>query len=112
MSTLPNYVFGLQGLLLLANGVYTLLYPKKAAEPGSPMVGTPVPVVHAMSMTSFSLGAFFIQVGYQGNREFMVTAVPMRFFAAAVFGRHGGAWGNVAAYEAAWGAVNIAALMW
>ena len=48
MSTLPNYVFGLQGLLLLANGAYTLLYPKKAAEPGSPMAETSVPVIHAM----------------------------------------------------------------
>lgn len=133
MPSLPDIVFGTQGLLLLANGVYTLLYPLKAAEPSSPMAGTPVPVVHAMrcvyrptprssffcfsntetcSMTSFSLGFFFLQVAYQGNRDFMVTAVPMRFLAAGVFAYHGGKWGNVALYEATWGLVSIGALMW
>ena len=63
-------------------------------------------------MTSFSLGFFFLQVAYQSNRGFMVAAVPMRFFAAAVFGFHGGKWGNVAVYEATWGLVSIGALLW
>jgi hypothetical protein len=48
MATLPEYAFGLQGVLLVANGIYTLLYPKKAADPSSPLSGTPVQVVHAI----------------------------------------------------------------
>jgi len=48
MVSLADYVFGTQGLLLVANGVYTLLYPREAAMPTSPMAGTPVAVVHAM----------------------------------------------------------------
>ena len=50
MATLPDWAFGLQGVLLVANGIYTLLYPKKAAAPTSPMAGTPVSVVHAMRL--------------------------------------------------------------
>ena len=50
MATLPDCAFGLQGILLVANGIYTLLYPKKAAAPSSPMAGTPVSVVHTMRL--------------------------------------------------------------
>jgi hypothetical protein len=133
MATLPDYAFGLQGVLLVANGIYTLLYPTKAAGPSSPMAGTPVSTVHAMrfvssilyafvytladasnssSMTSFSLGFIFLQVAYQRNRDFMVTAVPMRFVAAIVFYCHGGRWRNVAWYEAGWGVLSILSLLW
>lgn len=63
-------------------------------------------------MTSFSLGLFFLQVAYQGNRDIMVAAVPMRFMAAIIFYYHGGKWRNVAWYEAGWGLVSIASLLW
>ena len=50
VKPLPNYIFGFQGVLLLANGIYTLLCPEKTAETGSPLAGTPIPVVHAMRL--------------------------------------------------------------
>ena len=63
-------------------------------------------------MSSLTLGCLFLQVGYQGSRVMMVTALPVRFLAAAVFGLHGGAWRNVAVYEGVWGLVSLGALMW
>jgi hypothetical protein len=63
-------------------------------------------------MTSFSLGFFFLQVAYQSDSDLMKTAVPMRFFAALVFYCHGGAWKNVACYEAGWGIISIGSLLW
>jgi len=59
MATFPDYTFGLQGVLLVANGVYTLLYPKRAAGPSSPISGTPVSVVHAIRLVPFVVCAVF-----------------------------------------------------
>ena len=50
MATLRNYVLGIQGVLLLSNGAYMLLFPLKVAAPSSPMANTPISVVHAMRL--------------------------------------------------------------
>jgi hypothetical protein len=52
MSTLHKYLLGIQGSLLLANGVYMLLFPAEIAAPSSPMAGTPISVIHAMRLAA------------------------------------------------------------
>jgi len=110
--TAPDYAFTLQGTLLLANGFYTLFFPDAAAEPPSPLAGAGTGVVHALSMTSFSLGVSYLIAVYQRNRMYMAAAVPLRFLALFVFLRHGNKWRKVGVYEAAMGTLTAGTLLW
>ncbi|KAJ9604716.1 hypothetical protein H2200_010830 [Cladophialophora chaetospira] len=96
-----NLFFGTQGVLLVLNGIYLLLFPEKAAtDAWSPLFGTPIPVVRAMSVSSFTIGGFYLLAVYRRDRVFMALSTPGRFLAFAVFWiLNGGPWRNVAMFE-------------
>ena len=119
---LSDLFFGAQGVFLLGNGMYLLLFPEKAAtDTGSPLLGCPIPVVRAMryamydkvdfyqltfttSMSSFSIGALFLQAVYQHNQAVMALSIVGRILAVVVFWwLNGGPWKNVAIFEGVMG---------
>jgi hypothetical protein len=64
------------------------------------------------SITSLSLGTIFAIATYQRNMPIMLASLPGRFVAAVIFYRNGGAWRQVAIYEASMGLITGAALLW
>ena len=107
-----DYFFSLQAIFLLGNGIYSLLLPESATVSPSPLHGTPIATVHALSMTSLTLSAMYFITVYQRNRLMMASAVPLRAMAGFVLWGDGGEWAKVAVYEAAMGALVAGSLLW
>jgi len=115
MSKIPTFVWGGQGIFLLFNGIYTLLLPTDASAGGSPLAGTPIETIRVMSLSSLSLGTLYlllIRLPSVELRRLMLVSVPFRALAAAVMWGNGGAWKNVATFEALMGGANLAACWW
>ncbi|KAE8167998.1 hypothetical protein BDV40DRAFT_252253 [Aspergillus tamarii] len=104
-SQVPQYLFGLQSLPLLASGLYTLLSPASAARSQHlPLKDVSTGTIQAMSLSSLTLGTFYAIAAYQNNISLMVATIPGRLLAAVVFYRTGEAtWRRVAPFEAVMG---------
>ncbi|KAL4812677.1 hypothetical protein BDW67DRAFT_121549 [Aspergillus spinulosporus] len=113
MGGVSSAVFAAQGVLLLGNAVYGILYPVSVANyEGSLLKGTPKDVVQCMGLTSLALGSNYLISIYQRDPAIMVFSVPSRLLAAWVMHQNGGIWTRVAAFEASMALVAGAALIW
>ncbi|KAH8704997.1 hypothetical protein BGW36DRAFT_421576 [Talaromyces proteolyticus] len=110
---LPQYVFGIQAVPLLASGIYALLCPLDAASlPNSPLQGVGLGTIQAMSLTTISLGTCQAVASYQNNIPMMIATIPGRFLAAFVFWRSGGTWQSAAPFEAFMGLLTAGSIWW
>ncbi|KAJ5760888.1 hypothetical protein N7520_008044 [Penicillium odoratum] len=113
MGGASSTVFAAQGVFLLGNAFYTILYPSAAANfPGSSLSGTPEGAVQCIGLTSFALGTYYLISTYQRDSLIMASSVPSRLVAAFVMYRAGGNWVQVAAFEVSMAVVAGAALWW
>ncbi|KAJ5166393.1 uncharacterized protein N7482_005174 [Penicillium canariense] len=113
MGGVSSAVFAAQGVFLLGNAFYTILYPSSAANfPGSSLSGTPDGAVQCIGLTSLALGTYYLISTYQRDALIMASSVPSRLVAAFVMYRAGGAWVQVAAFEVSMAIVAGAALVW
>lgn len=118
-SAALNVIFSLQGLFLLANGVYMLSLPDHATS-NAVLHGAPEHVLIVLrwtphqpsfvtkftdlrSLSSLSLGASYLVAGLQGNRTIMKTSLLGRVLATAVFTHAGEPLASVARFELAAG---------
>ncbi|KAJ6000072.1 hypothetical protein N7481_000481 [Penicillium waksmanii] len=113
MGGASRAVFAAQGVFLLGNAFYTILYPSSAANlPNSSLRGAPNGVVQCIGLTSFTLGTYYLISAYQRNSAIMAASVPSRFVAAFVMYQAGENWIPVSAFEISMGIVAGAALLW
>lgn len=111
LLTFVDYVFGLQGVLLLANCSYLFLYPDAAASLPSLLEGATPAVVHTLILTSLALGLLFLQAVYQRNRGPMLLSLPGRVLAVYFFWTDGEATRPVAIYEGTMGVLTALGLI-
>ncbi|RDW93698.1 uncharacterized protein DSM5745_01020 [Aspergillus mulundensis] len=113
MGGVSSTVFATQGVFLLGNAFYSILYPSSVATfEGSSLTGTPEGAVQCIGLTSLALGTYYLISSYQRHTAIMVSSVPSRLLAAWVMHRNGGNWTRVAGFEAAMAVVAGAALIW
>ncbi|KAF5861100.1 hypothetical protein ETB97_000611 [Aspergillus alliaceus] len=113
MGGASRAVFAAQGVFLLGNALYTILYPSSAANlPGSSLSGTPNGTVQCIGLTSLALGTYYLISTYQRDSVIMASSVPSRLVAAFVMYRAGGGWVQVAAFEISMAMAAGVALFW
>ncbi|KAJ5650189.1 uncharacterized protein N7484_003912 [Penicillium longicatenatum] len=113
MGGVSSAVFAAQGVFLLGNAFYTILYPSSAANfPGSSLSGTPNGTVQCIGLTSLALGTYYLISTYQRNTVIMASSVPSRLVAAFVMYRAGGNWVQPAIFEVSMAIAASAALVW
>ncbi|PYH40867.1 uncharacterized protein BP01DRAFT_307258 [Aspergillus saccharolyticus JOP 1030-1] len=113
MGGVSSAVFAAQGVFLLGNAFYSILFPASVANfQGSSLTGTPKGVVQCLGLTSLALGTYQLISAYQRDTAIMVSSVPSRVVAAWIMYRNGGNWTRVAAFEAIMAVLNGAALLW
>ncbi|RAK98144.1 uncharacterized protein BO80DRAFT_467254 [Aspergillus ibericus CBS 121593] len=113
MGGVSSAVFAAQGVFLLGNAFYSILYPSSVANfKGSSLEGTPKGAVQCIGLTSLALGTYYLISTYQRDTAIMVSSVPSRLVAAWVMYRNGGNWTRVAAFETSMAIAASAALIW
>ncbi|KAL4738866.1 hypothetical protein BDV11DRAFT_188800 [Aspergillus similis] len=113
MGGVSSAVFAAQGVLLLGNAVYGIMYPVSVANFEESLVkGTPKGVVQCTGLTSLALGSNYLISVYQREPAMMIFSVSSRLLAAWVMYQNGGIWTRVAAFEASMAIVASAALIW
>ncbi|KAL2798878.1 hypothetical protein BJX66DRAFT_294335 [Aspergillus keveii] len=113
MGGVSSVVFASQGVFLLGNAYYSLMFPSSVANfEGSSLSGTPEASVQCIGFTSLALGSYYLISTYQKDTLIMVSSVPSRLVAAWVMYRNGGNWNPPAAFELAMAVLASAALLW
>ncbi|PCG88067.1 Hypothetical protein PENO1_112300 [Penicillium occitanis (nom. inval.)] len=113
MGGVSSAVFAAQGVFLLGNAFYSIMYPSSVASfEGSSLTGVAGDVVQCIGITSLALGTYYLISSYQRDTAIMVSSVPSRLVAAWIMYRNGGNWTQVAAFETSMAAVASAALIW
>ncbi|PWY67649.1 hypothetical protein BO94DRAFT_579510 [Aspergillus sclerotioniger CBS 115572] len=113
MGGVSSAVFAAQGVFLLGNAFYSIMYPSSVANfEGSSLNGTPKGAVQCIGLTSLALGTYYLISTYQRDTAIMVSSVPSRLVAAWIMYRNGGNWTRVAAFETSMAIVTTAALVW
>ncbi|KAL4911119.1 hypothetical protein BDW74DRAFT_142476 [Aspergillus multicolor] len=113
MGNVSSTVFAAQGVFLLGNALYSILYPSSVASfEGSSLKGTPEGAVQCIGLTSLALGTYYLISSYQRDTTIMASSVPSRLVAAWVMYRNGGNWTRVAGFEAVMAFAASAALLW
>ncbi|KAL4885999.1 hypothetical protein BJY04DRAFT_98128 [Aspergillus karnatakaensis] len=113
MGAASTTVFAAQGIFLLGNAFYSILYPSSVAKfEGSSLAGTPEGAVQCIGLTSLALGTYYLISSYQRDTAIMVSSVPSRLVAAWVMFRNGGSWVPVAGFETAMAVAASLALVW
>ncbi|OJJ98909.1 hypothetical protein ASPACDRAFT_121700 [Aspergillus aculeatus ATCC 16872] len=113
MGGVSSTVFAAQGVFLLGNAFYSILFPSSVAHfEGSSLTGTPEGAVQCIGLTSLALGTYYLISTYQRDTLIMVSSIPSRLVAAWVMYRNGGNWRPVAAFETSMAVLAGAALLW
>ncbi|RAH77846.1 hypothetical protein BO86DRAFT_392253 [Aspergillus japonicus CBS 114.51] len=113
MGGVSSAVFAAQGVFLLGNAFYSILFPSSVAHfEGSSLTGTPEGAVQCIGLTSLALGTYYLISTYQRDTLIMVSSIPSRLVAAWVMYRNGGNWRPVAAFETSMAVLAGAALFW
>ncbi|RAH46290.1 uncharacterized protein BO95DRAFT_442362 [Aspergillus brunneoviolaceus CBS 621.78] len=113
MGSVSSTVFAAQGVFLLGNAFYSILFPSSVAHfEGSSLTGTPEGAVQCIGLTSLALGTYYLISTYQRDTLIMVSSIPSRLVAAWVMYRNGGNWRPVAAFETSMAVLAGAALLW
>ncbi|KAK0121690.1 hypothetical protein ONS95_009975 [Cadophora gregata] len=111
MPPLSSTIMALQGLFGILNGAASLISSALQKNLETLQIDS-VPAIHAISLGSVSIGAFYINAAYRKDRPIMWVCVLGRGMAVPVFMGHGGPWRNVAAFEAVCGLSIAGALVW
>ncbi|KAJ5913615.1 hypothetical protein N7504_002498 [Penicillium tannophilum] len=113
MGGASSAVFAAQGVFLLGNAFYSIMYPSSVANfPGSSLSGTPDGAVQCIGLTSLALGTYYLISTYQRDTLIMASSVPSRLVAAFVMYRAGEHWAQTAAFEVIMAIAASAALIW
>ncbi|KAJ5785586.1 uncharacterized protein N7503_010798 [Penicillium pulvis] len=113
MGGASSAVFAAQGVFLLGNAFYSIMFPSSVANfPGSSLSGTPEGAVQCIGLTSLALGTYYLISTYQRDTLIMASSVPSRLVAAFVMYRAGPHWVQTAAFEVAMAIAASAALIW
>ncbi|KAJ5107201.1 hypothetical protein N7456_003876 [Penicillium angulare] len=113
MGGVSSAVFAGQGVFLLGNAFYSIMYPSSVATfEGSSLQGTPEGAIQCIGLTSLALGTYYLISSYQKDTLIMASSIPSRLVAAWIMYRNGGNWVPVAGFETSMAILASAALIW